>query len=366
MNIWLLLAIVVMVFLVIFQIAKANEYVGILKGEKKSREQSNRINGFLMLSFLIVGLIGAYLCNQSLAKKTFFPEGSASVEGETIDQMFMITLYITGFVFILTQVALFWFSFRYQEKEGRKVFYLPHNNRLEVIWTIIPAIALTVLVVFGLRHWFKITGDAPENAMIVEVTGKQFNWIYRYPGKDKILGKRDYKLINEIDGNNLGQDWRDSANKDDITPTPLYLVKNKPVKIIIGSRDVIHDVGLPQFRLKMDAVPGLPTTLWFTPQYTTKEMRERTNNANFAYELVCDQLCGSNHYAMKGAIEVITQEEFDTKMASQKPNFYTVFPKLDPTNAATAKDSTNATNTPTAATTATKTLPSVEGNTSKK
>jgi cytochrome c oxidase subunit 2 len=343
MNIWLLLLIVVMVFLVIFQIAKASEYVSILKGEKKSREQSNRINGFLMLAFLIVGLIGAYICNEHLSKKTLLPYGSSSIEGEEIDRMFMITLYITGFVFVLTQIALFWFSFRYQEKEGRKVFYLPHNNRLEVIWTIVPAIALTVLVVFGLRHWFKITGDAPENSMIVEVTGKQFNWIYRYPGTDKILGKKDYKLINEVSGNNLGQDWRDSSNKDDITPTTLYLVKGKPVKLIIGSRDVIHDVGLPHFRLKMDAVPGIPTTLWFTPKYTTKEMKEITNNANFAYELVCDQLCGANHYAMKGAIEVITQPEFDAIMAKQKPNFYTVFPKLDPSSAPKADSATAST-----------------------
>ncbi len=341
MNIWILMAIVLMVFLVIFQIAKASEYVGILKGEKKSREQSNRINGFLMLAFLIAGLIGAYICHSFFASKTLFPQGSASVEGEKIDQMFMITLYVTGFVFLVTQICLFWFSFRYQEKEGRKVFYLPHNNRLEIIWTIIPAIALTVLVVFGLRHWFKITGEAPDNAMVVEVTGKQFNWIYRYPGNDGVLGKKDYKLISEVNNNNLGQDWNDSANKDDIMPSTMYLVKDKPVKLVIGSRDVIHDVGLPHFRLKMDAVPGIPTTLWFTPKYTTKEMKERTNNADFAYELVCDQLCGASHYAMKGAIEVVTQQEFDAWVAGQKSNFYTVFPKLDP-KAQAAKDTTSA------------------------
>ena len=341
MNIWILMAIVLMVFLVIFQIAKASEYVGILKGEKKSREQSNRINGFLMLAFLIAGLIGAYVCHEYFAPKTLFPQGSASVEGERIDEMFMITLYVTGFVFLLTQIALFWFSFRYQEKEGRKVFYLPHNNRLELIWTIIPAITLTILIVFGLRHWFKITGEAPENAMVVEVTGKQFNWIYRYPGNDGVLGKRDYRLISEVNNNNLGQDWKDSANKDDITPSTLYLIKGKPVKLVLGSRDVIHNVGLPHFRIKMDAVPGIPTTLWFTPKYTTKEMRELTDNANFAYELVCDQLCGVSHYAMKGAIEVVTQEEYDAWVAGQKPNFYSIFPNLDPSTQA-AKDTTSA------------------------
>ncbi|MEO7312789.1 MAG: cytochrome c oxidase subunit II [Chitinophagaceae bacterium] len=342
MNIWLLLGIVAMVFIVIFQIAKASEYVNVLKGEKKSREQHNRINAFMMLAFLVVGLVGAYFCNKHLYPKTLFAQGSASEEGKMIDTMFMVTTAITGFVFLLTQVALFWFSFRYQEKEGRKAFYIPHNNKLEVIWTVIPAIALTVLVVIGLRHWFKITGDPPKDAMVVEVTGKQFGWIFRYPGKDGELGKRHYTLIREAEGNSLGQDWADSKNFDDIMPSTMYLVKNKPVKLVIGSRDVIHDVGLPHFRLKMDAVPGIPTTLWFTPIYTTKEMKERLKNPDFEYELVCDQLCGNSHYAMRGLIIVVTQEEFDAIMIKQKPNYYAVFPEKDPANnkAVAAADST--------------------------
>src|SRR5574343_448989 len=178
MNIWLLLLVVTMILLVIFQIAKASEYVSVLKGEKKSREQSNRVNAFLMLVFLVLGLVGAYWCNEKLAGQTLFAQGSASVEGEQIDTMFMMTLAVTGVVFVITQVLLFWFSFKYQEKEGRKAFYFPHNNKLEMIWTIVPAITLTVLVVFGLRHWFKITGDAPKDAMLVEITGQQFGWQY--------------------------------------------------------------------------------------------------------------------------------------------------------------------------------------------
>ena len=342
MNIWLLLGIVLMVFLVIFQIAKASEYVSILKGEKKSQEQSNRLNAFLMLAFLIVGLISAYYCNKHLYPKTLFAQGSASKEGEMIDTMFMVTTAITGFVFILTQVALFWFSFKYQAKEGRKVFYIPHNNKLEVIWTVIPAITLTVLVVIGLRHWYKITGDPPKDAMLVEITGKQFGWIYRYPGKDGELGKKHYTMIDEAKGNTLGQDFADSKNNDDVMPTTMYLIKDKPVKLVINSRDVIHDVGLPHFRLKMDAVPGIPTTLWFTPKYTTKEMKEKTNNADFEFEIVCDQLCGNSHYSMKGVIEVVTQEEYDQWMAKQTPNYWNVFPDKKPAAAqpAPAADST--------------------------
>jgi len=195
MNIWLLLLVVAMVLLVIFQIAKASEYVSVLKGEKKAREQSNRVNAFLMLAFMVLGLIGAYWCNEKLAPQTLFAQGSASAEGEAIDTMMLITIAVTGVVFVITQILLFWFSFKYQEKEGRKAFYFPHNNKLEMIWTIVPAITLTILVVFGLRHWFLITGDAPKESMLVEITGQQFGWTYRYPGTDGVLGKKNYKLI---------------------------------------------------------------------------------------------------------------------------------------------------------------------------
>ena len=332
MNIWMLLAIVAMIFLVIFQISKASEYVSILKGEKRSREQSNKINAFLMLAFLIVGLYGAWWCHKELAPETLFPQGSASEEGKQIDFMFIVTLYVTGFIFLVTQIALFVFSYMYQEKEGRKAFFLPHNNKLELIWTIIPAIVLTVLVVIGLRHWFKITGDPPPNSMVVEITGQQFGWTYRYPGPDGELGKKNYKLINLLN-NGLGQDWEDKANFDDVSPSKMFLVKNKPVKLVIGSKDVIHDVGLPHFRLKMDAVPGIPTTLWFTPIYTTAEMRTRLNKPDFEFEIVCDQLCGASHYAMRGVIEVVTQEEFDVEMAKLKPNYLAANPTKDPANA---------------------------------
>ncbi|HSC54774.1 MAG TPA: cytochrome c oxidase subunit II [Phnomibacter sp.] len=330
MNIWLLLLVVAMIFLVIFQIAKASEYVSVLKGEKKTRSQSNKVNAYLMLAFLILGLIGAYWCNESLKGQTLFAQGSASIEGEKIDSMFMLTLAVTGIVFVITQVLLFWFSFKYREKEGRTSFYFAHSTKLEVIWTAIPAITLTVLVVFGLRHWLKITGPAPKDAMVVEITGQQFGWTYRYPGDDGVLGKRNYKLINPEANNGLGQDWEDKANHDDLIPTTMYLVKGKPVKLVIGSKDVIHDVGLPHFRLKMDAVPGIPTTLWFTPKWTTEEMREKTGNPDFEYEIVCDQLCGASHYAMRGVIKVVSQADYDAEMIKVKPNYFAAFPEKDP------------------------------------
>jgi cytochrome c oxidase subunit 2 len=110
----------------------------------------------------------------------------------------------------------------------------------------------------------------------------------------------------------------------------MHLVVNKPVKLIIGSKDVIHDVGLAHFRMKMDAVPGTPTTMWFTPTYTTRQMREKTNNPDFVYEISCDQMCGRGHYGMRGTIVVETQEEFDAWMAKKKPQYLVANPDKDP------------------------------------
>jgi cytochrome c oxidase subunit 2 len=106
----------------------------------------------------------------------------------------------------------FWFAYKYQTSTKRKAFYYPHNNKLEVLWTAVPAISLTVLVSFGLYYWFKITGEAPQNAAIVEVTGHQFGWEFRYPGKDGQLGRKNYKMTNAVANNPLGQDWSDNRN----------------------------------------------------------------------------------------------------------------------------------------------------------
>ena len=110
----------------------------------------------------------------------------------------------------------------------------------------------------------------------------------------------------------------------------MHAVVGKPVKLVIYSQDVIHDVGLPHFRMKMDAVPGIPTTLWFTPKWTTKEMKVRTGNPNFVYEIACDQLCGKGHYSMRGEIIVESQQEFDKWLAGEKPEYYKAFPERDP------------------------------------
>lgn len=354
-----LLAILALGFLITFQIAKASEYVSILKGEKKAFEQNNKINAFLMVAFLVLGLIGVWYCNKLYYKKTLLPYPSASELGANIDTMLWISLIITGIVFFITQILLFWFAYKYQHNDKRKAYYYPHNNKLEIIWTTIPAIALCVLVGFGLFYWFKITGEAPKGSMEVEITGKQFEWIFRYPGRDNTFGKKYFKLIDPAKSNQLGMLWSDTtlagperpaghgehgmiktstslkadqAGFDDliIQSKPMYLAKGQPVKIIINAQDVIHDVGLPHFRLKMDAVPGTPTTIWFTPVYTTEEMRQITGNGAFEYEIACDQMCGNSHYTMRGVIKVVTRDEFILWRAQQKPAYAELNPATAP------------------------------------
>ena len=324
MQTFFIVAVLALGFLITFQIAKASEYVAILRGEEKSRKQTNKINAFLLLAFLILGLIGVYYCNENLKGKILGE--AASNHGVHIDTMLDITIWLTGAVFLITQICLFWFAYKYQESDKRKPYYYPHNNKLEIIWTVIPAITLTVLVGFGIFYWFKITGEAPNNAMQVEIVGSQFKWEYRYPGNDNILGKKYYKQTTSE--NPLGQLWEDPANHDDvyIAGEAMHLVVNKPVKLVIGAKDVIHDVGLAHFRMKMDAVPGTPTTMWFTPTKTTKQMIEETGNPKFVFEISCDQMCGQGHTGMRGEIIVESQVEFDAWMAGRKAKYEELFP----------------------------------------
>lgn len=338
-----------LVFVIIYQIAKASEFATVLRGREKVERQTNRIMAWLLVAFFFLGLWGIWECHQALVGKML--PVSASEHGEQYDLMFEVTLIVTGIVFFATQAILFWFAFRYQAKEKTTSYFFAHSNKLELIWTTVPAIAMACLVAIGLRNWANMTCEAPKDSQVVEVTGKQFNWIVRYPGADGVLGKRDFRNTNDAD-NVLGQDWNDKANMDDIVAEngEVHLIVNKPAKFIIGSRDVIHDVGLPHFRMKMDAVPGIMTTIWFTPKYTTEEMKKKTGNPNFVYEISCDQMCGKGHYSMRGTVIVETEAEHNDWLSSQKSYYANMHapaqeatttesnsPKTDSTKAITMK-----------------------------
>lgn len=317
MSVFIIITLIVLVFIIIYQIGKASEYAVVLRGEEKVKSQANAVIAILLLLLFPLGVWGIWECNE-IFKDRMLPVAACKT-GENYDSMFMMTTAVTGVVFFLTQFLLFWFCYKYQASNKRSAFFFAHSNKLELIWTTIPAIAMAILVAIGLRNWYDVTSVAPAEATVVEVVGKQFNWIVRYPGKDNELGKRDFRKIDDAN-NVLGLDWTDPHNSDDIVSQngELHVVVGKPVKLLIGSRDVIHDVGLPHFRMKMDAVPGITTTLWFIPSITTDSMKQITKNPDFVYEIACDQLCGKGHYSMRGTVIVETQAQHDKWLASQQ------------------------------------------------
>jgi len=337
---------VVLFFVVIFQVARTSELLGILKGEREGlpTEDANRVNAGLWLLMLIIGL-PASIWTAWVAKDKFLPE-SSSMHGSLIDNMFDTTLALTGVVFILTHIALFWFAYRYKEKKGKFGYYYPENNKLELAWTIIPAIVLTVLVVMGIEAWYKITGPAPENTMVVEATAQQFSWLVRYPGKDGKLGAREFELLSGE--NSLGINYEDKNSHDDFMPAEIHLPVNKPVMFKLGAKDVLHAFYLPHFRVKMDCVPGIPTQFWMTPTVTTAEMREKLNDPTFEYVLACAEFCGQAHWNMKYTIVIETEEEYNKWLAEQKPIYDSTVNMAETQEATeTASDSSKAAETPT-------------------
>jgi cytochrome c oxidase subunit 2 len=177
-------------------------------------------------------------------------------------------------------------------------------------------VELVLLFAFSIPLWAARVDHLPaeSDALVVHVTGEQFAWNVRYPGPDGIFGRTDIKLI-DVQTNPLGLDRDDAAAKDDVTTiNQLYLPANKPVIVKLRSKDVIHSFGVPEFRVKQDAIPGLTIPVWFIPNVTTAEMRTRTGNPEFQYEIACAQLCGLGHYRMRGFVTVLPVDEFQTWM----------------------------------------------------
>jgi cytochrome c oxidase subunit 2 len=276
----------------------------------------NGFMGIICLVFLIVGMYGAYW-SLTVQGSMSLPE-SASAHGVDIDNMFTITTVLTLIVFVITQALLFGFAFVYRGSEKRKAYFLPHNNTIEKVWTIIPAIVLTILVVFGFFTWQKIMNTTEvKGDMNIEITGHQFAWELRYPGPDGKLGKINYTLTSGL--NKLGIDYKDRNSFDDLQADTLVLPVYKSIRINIRAQDVIHSVFMPHFRVQLNAVPGLPTFFKFTPTITTAAMRLKTDNPKFEYLLYCNKICGGIHYNMQKVVRVVTQAEYQDWISKQKP-----------------------------------------------
>jgi len=275
----------------------------------------NNVMGIICLIFLIAGMAGAYWSITEQGSMSL-PE-SASKHGVDIDNMFLVTTILTLIVFVITQVLLFGFAFVYRSTENKKAYFLPHNNTIEKLWTVIPAIVLTILVVFGFFTWQKVMDTTEIKGDInIDVTGHQFAWELRYPGKDGKLGSTNYTLT--TGQNILGVNFKDKSSFDDLKADTLVVPVNKSIRLNIHAQDVIHSVYMPHFRLQLNAVPGLPTFFKFVPTITTAEMRVRTDNPKFDYLLYCNKICGDGHYNMQKIVRVVTAEEYQEWLAKQK------------------------------------------------
>lgn len=336
---------VILLFIVLVQIAKINELASSLIDEKAYQEKVAHSNGKWLLIFLVVFLgsfcwSALYYSNRLLG---YGPLQSASEHGGSIDSMFNLTLIFTGIVFVICHVLLFWFGYKYRYQANRKALFFPHDTRLEIIWTAVPALVMTILVVKGLVTWNTAMADTKEGESFLEIeaTGWQFAWNLRYPGADGQLGVKDFRLI-KPGVNELGQDWTDVRNHDDFNADELVIPKGKKIRMRIIGRDVLHNFYLPHFRVKMDAVPGIPTYFVFTPIKTTDEFRQELrkypeyqmpsdpNDPNsdpkwkaFNYELACAELCGKGHYSMRRVVKVVSLEEWEKWNASQKSHYLT-------------------------------------------
>jgi cytochrome c oxidase subunit 2 len=276
----------------------------------------NNINGVLFAIFLVVGLYGVYW-EYTVHGNMILPE-AASEHGKRIDEMFNITLIITTIVFIVTHIILFFFTYYYKSKGNRKAYFYPHNNALERLWTIIPALVLTVLVLMGFLTWrsiFNKEADPNNKPLSIEVTSSQFQWDLRYPGADGVVGLKNYKKITSI--NALGIDFNDKNSLDDQVADEIVIPVNKPVRFILTSKDVLHSFYMPHFRVQLNTVPGMTSYFEFTPTITSDEMKVKTNDPNFKYILLCAKICGTNHYNMQKTVRVVSQEEYDAWVVKQ-------------------------------------------------
>ena len=222
-----------------------------------------------------------------------------------MDDTIILSFWIGGGVFILVCLFMVYCIFRYQYKEGRRSEYKPEDKKLEKVLTWLTTIGVVALLAPGLVVWNNYI-RVPENAIQVEVMAWQWGWKYRLPGQDGKLGASNNRIIS--DDNPYGLNIDDPNGKDDVfvESNELHLLKNRPVKILLRSIDVLHNFYVPQFRSKMDAVPGTITYYWFEP------------NKNGDYEVLCAEYCGVAHYAMRGKVVVENEDSYNKWLTEQE------------------------------------------------
>jgi len=307
---------VVLVLGILYMIFRVSSLVGVAKAKEGKPDSANTVNAALFVVFMILSLVGFFWYSFTHFKSYTLPV--ASEHGVRTDGLFWTTMWVTVVAFVIISIVMFVFLYQYRYQPGRKAKFYPDNHYLELTWTIIPAIVLAVLIFTGLKAWTDITGKAADDAEVIEIVAQQFAWTARYPGvKDQTLGKVNYKLIDNF-GNEFGLDLTDKNSFDDFKSLELHLPKGKEILLKIRAKDVLHSVFLPHFRVKMDAVPGMPTQFKFTVTKTTEEMRKETGNPNFNYELACTEICGRGHFSMRMPVIVEEEAAYNSWKAAQE------------------------------------------------
>ncbi|RTY85817.1 cytochrome c oxidase subunit II [Flavobacterium sp. RSP49] len=335
-----LLVIIVLVLLAValWQLTKIFDLTQVGSNPDSSEvatDNDNNVQGYLMFGFLafiyIFSIYGLFTWGPLVLHTP------ASAHGAQVDYLMNITWVLIFIVQAITQVLLHYFAFKYRGRQDQKALYFADNNKLEAIWSVIPAVVLAGLILYGLYAWNNIMFvDEDEDTIVIELYAQQFNWKARYSGEDNVLGKANVRFIEGA--NAVGVDLSDPYSQDDILVTELHIPKGKKIHFKMRSQDVLHSAYMPHFRAQMNCVPGMVTEFAFEPVYTTVEYRElpymveKVSNINalrakksvglvakgeaaldpytFDYLLLCNKICGASHYNMQMKIIVDTPEDY--------------------------------------------------------
>ena len=313
-----------------------------------ANEKDNDIQGKLMFAFLVFIYVVTIYCFWAYSK-VLLPE-AASEHGVPYDRLLWISFAIILFAQTITQALLHYFAFKYRGVNNRKAFFFTHDNNLELIWTVIPAIVFFILIIYGMLTWSNIMNfnDQDEDAIVIELYAQQWNWKARYAGQDNVLGDANVRFLNDFDGRNtVGIDSSDPNGWDDIVVTQeFHIPVNRKIIFKMRSQDVLHSAYMPHFRAQMNCVPGMITEFSFTPTKTTADMRmnsdvvakvDRINKIRydksqeliakgeesldpyqFDYLLLCAKICGSSHYNMQMKIVVESEKDYNKWISSQE------------------------------------------------
>jgi cytochrome c oxidase subunit II len=256
-----------------------------------------------LLALLLITLVGVTVF--LFASHKYPAPAAITAEGRLTDQQYGRTLWVTGVIFVLAQLALAFAALRFRDR-GRPARFLRGNNALEVLWTSATLVLFIGLSVLGRRAWTDTRlGAAPADSVQVEVTTTQFVYTFRYPGADGKFGRLDPNLVSAGAGNPLGLDPSDPAGKDDIVVPVLTVPVDRPVELLIRSQDMVHNFFVRELRLQQDAVPGMVIPMHF--------IADRTGR----YEIVCTQLCGQGHSTMRSFLNVVSEPEYENFLKQQ-------------------------------------------------